>query len=99
MPPTLKIFAGKGITIKVTLTAKTPFTLFIPIDYNGNKFNSLDALRVIYKPFCVAGFYVIFKEISFGYGQKHSIIFIKNLHPVLQYMSNETQPVFQEIIK
>ncbi len=63
MPSTIKMGAGKSITILVTFAAEAPFSFFISIYHNAGQFDALDAKRVIYKPFGVAGFYLVTEQI------------------------------------
>ena len=89
MSPAFKIFTGKSIAIKITFAPETPFSFLIPVYNQGHQFNTLNGLRIIYKSFRITGFYIIFQQISFWNGNQCSIIFIKNFHPVQQYMAGK----------
>src|SRR5688572_27785080 len=99
MPAALKIFACKRIAIKIAFASEAPFPLFIPVNYDSNKFNALNALRIIYEPLCIAGSHLVFQQVRFWNSDQNSIVLIKNFHLVQQYMPYKSHPVLQEIIE
>src|SRR6187200_1072234 len=99
MPTSLKIFTGKSIAIKISFAPETPFAFFIPINHYCNKFNASYTLWIIYEAFGIAGFHLESYQVRFWNNKQHSVVFVKNFHPVYQYMANKTHPVLQKIIK
>src|SRR5678815_5581692 len=99
MPASFKIFPRKSITIKISFAPKTPFSFFIPVDHYRNKFDASYTLRVIYEPLGIPGFYLESYQVRFWNNKQHCVVFVKNFHPVHQYMADKTHRVLQEIIK
>ena len=59
MSPTFKMLSRKGIHIKTTLTAETPFSFFIPVNNKSSQFYALNTQRIIYESFGISGSYLV----------------------------------------
>ncbi len=99
MSAPFKIFAGKGITVKLTFAPETPFSFLIPVNNQCHQLNALYGLGKINKSFGIAGSYLVFLQVIFRTSNEDCIILIKHFHPVQQYMTRKPEPVFQEIIE
>src|SRR5688572_20682710 len=98
MAAAFKIRACKSIYIKIAFTAETPFAFFITINNQGGQFYTLNAQGIIHQSFGIAGFDLKSQQVLFGNVDQGRIVFIEQVHPVQQNVSDKAKPVLQEII-
>src|SRR5688572_14351603 len=98
MSAAIKMFSGKCIHIKSALASETPFSFLISVYYNGRKFNSLNGKRIVHQSLCITSLYIKLNQVAFGNSYECAVVFVINFHSVHQYMSDEPESVFQEIV-
>src|SRR5271169_6887453 len=84
-----KIISCKQVYVKVALASERAFNFFVPVNNERSKFNSLNAERIIYKPFRIAGPDLIFYQVFPWYADEGSIVFVKQFHSVQQRMADK----------
>src|SRR5450432_170024 len=99
MSPPPEIFAGEGIDVEIPFAAKRAFYLLVPVDDQRGHFNALDGKGIVYQSFRIAGLDLETHQILPGDRDKRRIVFIIDIHPALQHIPDEPQPVLQEIIE
>src|SRR5579859_6834241 len=99
MPASIEIGARKGIDIEIALAAERAFYFLVPVDDQCCHFYALDRQGVVDQSFRIAGFDLIADKVLPGYGDQGRIVFVEDLHPVLQDKTHEPKPVLQEIVE
>src|SRR5438445_5867695 len=99
MSASFKVFPGKRVYIKISLTPERAFYLLIPVDDQCCHFYTLDGQWIIHQPLRIPGLDLKTHQILPGDGYKGCIMFIIYFHFVLQHISEKSEAVLQEVVK